>query len=66
MSTPRLFLRLLVLIAPYRGWFAIAVLLGFATVGSSIGLIATSSYLIASAALMPSIAVLSIPIVGVR
>ncbi|PDV99441.1 thiol reductant ABC exporter subunit CydC [Candidatus Chloroploca asiatica] len=66
MSTPRLFLRLLVLIAPYRGWFAVAVLLGFATVGSSIGLIATSSYLIASAALMPSIAVLSIPIVGVR
>ncbi|WP_129672129.1 thiol reductant ABC exporter subunit CydC [Candidatus Chloroploca sp. Khr17] len=66
MSTPRLFLRLLVLIAPYRGWFALAVLLGFATVGSSIGLIATSSYLIASAALMPSIAVLSLPIVGVR
>ncbi|WP_129630298.1 thiol reductant ABC exporter subunit CydD [Candidatus Oscillochloris fontis] len=46
--------------------FALAILLGFATVGSSIGLIATSAYLIAMAALMPSIAVLSVAIVGVR
>jgi thiol reductant ABC exporter CydC subunit len=59
-------LRLLALVAPYRRWFALAVLLGFATVGSGVGLMATSSYLIASAALMPSVAALSVPIVGVR
>ncbi|EFO80467.1 ABC transporter [Oscillochloris trichoides DG-6] len=46
--------------------FVLAILLGFATVGSSIGLIATSAYLLAMAALMPSIAVLNVAIVGVR
>lgn len=59
-------LRLLALVAPYSGWFALAVLLGFATVGSSIGLITTSAYLIARAALMPSIDTLNLAIVGVR
>ncbi|HEU5100226.1 MAG TPA: thiol reductant ABC exporter subunit CydC [Roseiflexaceae bacterium] len=58
--------RLLKLIAPLSGWFALAVLLGFATIGSSIGLIATSAYLIAKAALAPSIAELQLAIVGVR
>ncbi|NTW00562.1 MAG: thiol reductant ABC exporter subunit CydC, partial [Oscillochloris sp.] len=58
--------RLLALVAPYRRSFALAVLLGFATIGSSIGLMATSAYLIAQSALMPSIALLNVPIVGVR
>ena len=40
--------------------------LGFATIGSSIGLMSASAYIIASAALQPSIAVLQVPIVGVR
>jgi ATP-binding cassette, subfamily C, bacterial CydC len=58
--------RLLRLIAPLGGWFALAALLGVATIGSSVGLIATSAYLIAKAALAPSIAELQIAIVGVR
>ncbi len=45
---------------------ALAALLGFATVGSGIGLMATSAYLIARAALHPSIADLQVAIVGVR
>jgi thiol reductant ABC exporter CydC subunit len=41
-------------------------MLGWATVISGIGLLATSAYLISAAALQPSIAVLQVPIVGVR
>ncbi len=45
---------------------ALATLLGFATVASGIGLMTTSAYLIARAALHPSIAELQVAIVGVR
>jgi ATP-binding cassette subfamily C protein CydC len=45
---------------------ALAALLGFATIGASIGLMTTSGYLIAKAALRPSIADLQVAIVGVR
>jgi len=45
---------------------ALAALLGFATVGSGIGLMATSAYIVAKAALQPSIADLQVAIVGVR
>ncbi|MFN2169496.1 MAG: thiol reductant ABC exporter subunit CydC, partial [Anaerolineae bacterium] len=45
---------------------ALAVLLGVATIGSGIGLLTTSAYLIAKAALQPSIADLQVAIVGVR
>jgi thiol reductant ABC exporter CydC subunit len=45
---------------------ALAALLGFATVGSRIGLMATSAFIIAKAALHPSIAELQVAIVGVR
>jgi thiol reductant ABC exporter CydC subunit len=45
---------------------ALAILLGTATVGSSLGLMTTSAYLIAKAALRPSIADLQMAIVGVR
>jgi len=43
-----------------------AALLGSATIGSSIGLMMTSAYLISAAALHPSISELAIAIVGVR
>ena len=58
--------RLLSFLAPYWPWVALSVLLGFLTVGSSIGLMATSAWIIATAALHPSIAVLQVAIVGVR
>jgi thiol reductant ABC exporter CydC subunit len=45
---------------------ALAAVLGFATIASSIGLMTTSGYLIAKAALRPSIADLQVAIVGVR
>jgi thiol reductant ABC exporter CydC subunit len=58
--------RLLKLAAPFARPMALAVLLGVATVGSSIGLMTTSAYLISKAALRPSIADLQVAIVGVR
>ena len=60
------FLRLLRLALPFRSQMALAVGLGFLTVGSSVGLLATSAYLISAAALHPSIAELQVAIVGVR
>ncbi|MBN1135081.1 MAG: thiol reductant ABC exporter subunit CydC [Anaerolineae bacterium] len=58
--------RLLRLMAPFTGWTILSILLGVATIGSSIGLMTLSAYLIARAALHPSIADLSLAIVGVR
>ena len=58
--------RLLALLAPLWAWIALAVLLGFATIASGVGLMATSAWIIASAALGPSIAVLQMAILGVR
>jgi ATP-binding cassette subfamily C protein CydC len=58
--------RLLKLVGPFKWWIALAALLGFATIGSSIGLMATAAYIISKAALRPSIAVLQVSIVGVR
>lgn len=58
--------RLLALAWPQRRRVALAVALSAATVGSGIGLMATSSWLISKAALHPSIAVLAVAIVGVR
>jgi ATP-binding cassette subfamily C protein CydC len=57
---------LLALAAPFAGQMALAALLAAATVGSSIGLMTTSALIIARAALHPSIAELSVAIVGVR
>jgi thiol reductant ABC exporter CydC subunit len=62
----RLFWRLLGLAAPFTRRMALATLLGFATIASGIGLMATSGYLISRAALQPSIADLQVAIVGVR
>ena len=58
--------RLLRLLLPFRWWVALAVVLGFATIGSSVGLMAVSAYLISKAALVTSVADLSVLIVGVR
>ncbi|NWG14888.1 MAG: thiol reductant ABC exporter subunit CydC [Acidobacteria bacterium] len=57
---------LLGLAAPFWGPMLLAALLGFLTVGSSIGLMATAAWIISMAALRPSIAVLQVAIVGVR
>ncbi len=58
--------RLLHFVTPYSKRVALAVLLGTLTIGSSVALLATSAYLIAAAALQPSIATLQVAIVGVR
>ena len=60
------FARLLKLAWPVRTWMALSALIGTATVLSGIGLAATSAYLISEAALHPSVAALSVAIVGVR
>jgi ATP-binding cassette subfamily C protein CydC len=64
MKSP--FLRLLKIASSYKGWMMLAAVLGFLTIGSGIGLMMTSAYIIAKAALQPSIAELQIGIVGVR
>ena len=50
----------------YKNWMLLAALLGFLAVGSGIGLIMISAYIIAKAALHPSIAEIQVAIVGVR
>jgi ATP-binding cassette subfamily C protein CydC len=68
MSSP---LSVWVALKPFLGllrwrWVGGSVLLGFLTIGSSVGLMGLSAWLISRAALHPSIAVLGIAIVGVR
>jgi ATP-binding cassette subfamily C protein CydC len=63
MST---FTRLLKLIAPFKKWVALAVLLNFVAVGSSVGLMAMSAYLISKSALITDISELSLAITSVR
>ena len=58
--------RLLGIAAPFRWWMAVSALLGFLTIASSIGLMSTAAWIIASAALHPAISVLDVAIVGVR
>ncbi|WP_028552914.1 thiol reductant ABC exporter subunit CydD [Paenibacillus sp. UNC451MF] len=59
--------RVLTFLRLYRGRMLAAVLLGCLTIGASIGLMGTSGYLIAQAALRPeSVLLLWVPIVGVR
>lgn len=58
--------RLLKLIAPFQRWIALTILLGFLTIGSSVGLMAMSSYLISKAALVTDVADIAIPITFVR
>ncbi|EAT59961.1 thiol reductant ABC exporter subunit CydC [Chlorobium ferrooxidans] len=60
------FIRLTAIVRPYFWWMALAALIGFATTGSGIGLLMTSAYIIAKAALQPPMAALQLGIVGVR
>ncbi len=62
----RTVVRLVRFLRPFAGWVLFSVLLGVATIASGIGLLGVSAYLIARAALHPSIAVLQVAIVGVR
>ncbi len=69
LSLPRrapLVLRLLHFLNGSWRWVALSVFLGALTVGANVGLMGTSTWLIASAALHPSIADLQMAIVGVR
>lgn len=61
-----IFIRLLTIIGAAWPAMLAAVIFGFLTIGSNIGLLAVSAYLISGAALHPSITELSIAIVGVR
>ncbi|HSD66256.1 MAG TPA: thiol reductant ABC exporter subunit CydC [Vicinamibacteria bacterium] len=58
--------RLVPLLAPERGRAALAVSLQVATVGAGVALMGTSAWLLSRAALHPSIAALSVAVVGVR
>ena len=58
--------RLLAVIVPVWPHMLLAALFGFLTVGANIGLLTTSAYLIASAALQPPLAALALAITGVR
>jgi thiol reductant ABC exporter CydC subunit len=62
-----LFRQLLPFLAPYKWRTFAAVILGFLAIETNVGLMGTSGYLIASAALRPdTILLLWVPIVGVR
>lgn len=58
--------RLAKLVLPFRWSIVSALGLGTATIGASVGLMGTAAWLIATAALHPSIADLQIAVVGVR
>ena len=59
-------MRLLNFLKGSWGWVALSVLLGSLTIGASVALMGTSAWLISEAALHPSIAVISVAIVGVQ
>jgi ATP-binding cassette subfamily C protein CydCD len=63
---PATLFRLLGFLKGSWGWVALSVLLGVLTVGSNIGLMGTSAFLISAAALHPDLATLQVAIVGVR
>ncbi len=58
--------RLLKLLLPFKWWIALAVLLAFGTLGSSVGLMAMSAYLISKAALVRDFADLAVLVTFVR
>ncbi len=60
------FVRLLKLASNYKWWMVLATILSFLTIGSNLGLMMTSAYLISKAALLPHIGQLQVAIVGVR
>lgn len=58
--------RLLAFLYGFWGLVLVSIFMGLATTASAVGLLGASAYLIATAALHPSIAVLQVAIVGVR
>src|SRR5947199_6407580 len=62
----KLFLRLLKFMGPFRWQVTLAILLGCATVASNIGLLGIAAYLIAAAAIVPFLILLTLPIYIVR
>ncbi len=58
--------RLVNLLSPFWIRILLSIFLGFATIASGVGLMATAAYIISAAALHPSIAELQVAIVGVR
>jgi ATP-binding cassette, subfamily C, bacterial CydC len=60
------FLRLLGFLKPYKWRVVLGVLLGVATVASNVGLLATAAYVISAAAVVPFLAMLTIPVYLVR
>jgi ATP-binding cassette subfamily C protein CydCD len=63
---PSTVFRLLGFLRGAWGWMALSVLLGALTVGSNVGLMGASAWLISAAALHPDISALEVAIVGVR
>src|SRR2546423_15675730 len=61
-----LFRRLLKFLSPFRWQVALAIVLGCATVASNIGLLGMAAYLIAAAAIVPFLFLLTLPIYVVR
>ncbi len=59
-------IRLCRFLIPYSKWMLISTLLSFGAVAAGIGLLGTSAYIIAQAALQPPFSTLQIGIVGVR
>lgn len=59
-------MRLWAIFKLFTGEILLSLLLGVAAIGAGIGLLGTSAFIIASAALHPSIATLQVAIVGVR
>jgi len=66
MPRQRTLLRLLAFLRPFGWWVAAGILLGFATISSSVGLMAVSAYLISKAAIAVDVTQLSLAIAGVR
>jgi len=64
--SPNIFKRLIYFLNGSWNWVALSVLLGALTIGSNVALMGSSAWLIAAAALHPSIAELEVAIVGVR
>lgn len=54
------------LMAPFRWWIALAVLLCFGTLGASVGLMAMSAYLISKATLVTGFSQLAVAVTAVR
>jgi ATP-binding cassette subfamily C protein CydC len=61
-----IFRRELQLLVPHRWWIVAGVLLGFLAIGSSIGLMAVSAWLISRAALISNVADVALAITAVR